>query len=102
MASRLGRSRVAMVLGACLWAMAATAGAADDCDAARQALDQAQQTLSKATREADTRADAYAQCMQAGRGCDAKKAVYDAALQAKSRAAASFKAASSRRASACH
>jgi hypothetical protein len=97
----LVRSCAAVVLGASFFALPATVTAGGDCDAAKQALDQAQQALSKATRDADTRADAYAQCMQASGGCEAKKAAYDAALAAKSKAAASYKTASTRRTSAC-
>lgn len=75
--------------------------AGDDCSAAKQALEQAQAALSKATRDADTRADAYGQCMAKGAGCEAQKAAYDKALAAKTRALAALKAASARQKSVC-
>jgi len=72
----------------------------DDCSAAKQALDQAQQALSSATRDVDTRADAYAQCI-AAKQVRREEAAFDAASAAKSKAAASYKAAATRRSSAC-
>lgn len=73
-----------------------------DCDAANKELGQAQAALSKATRDADQSADAYAQCMSKGGNCASKKSAYDVALAAKAKAQAAMKAASSHVKTACN
>lgn len=82
-------------------ASALPTASADDCGAASETLNRAQAALSKAMRDADTRADAYAQCMADGGNCGAKKAAYEAALAAKGRALAALKVAAEQRKAAC-
>jgi hypothetical protein len=87
-------------LGA-LFTVAQPTAAAGECDKATRELDAAQQTLSKAVRQADSSAAAYATCMEKGSACTPQKAAYGAAATAKGKALAAFKAASSKRQSAC-
>ncbi|MEO7328990.1 MAG: hypothetical protein ABI193_10455, partial [Minicystis sp.] len=67
-----------------------------------ESLTRAQAALSKAMRDADTRADAYAQCMAGGGNCATKKASFDTALAAKAKALAALKAAAEHRKTVCH
>ena len=100
----LARLAPAALLGAALSLSSTSTGiaAGEDCAAASRALEQAQQQLSKATRDADTRADAYHRCMQKSGACAQQKAAYDAALSARSKASAAVKSAIARRKKACH
>jgi hypothetical protein len=98
---RAPRAWLTLSLLAFAWVVAPPPASADDCTAASDALARAQAALSKATRDADTRADAYAQCMSAGGNCAPKKAAYDAAISAKAKALAALKAAAAQRKAAC-
>ena len=92
------------VLAALCFGLFATASLASGpaCDAANRDMAAAQAQLSKATRDADTRADAYAQCMSKGGNCGSQKSAYDTALAAKNKAIAALKAATDRSKLACH
>lgn len=70
---------------------------AGDCASATRDLEQAQQALAKALRDADTLGDAYASCMDRGAACTAQKTAYQAACSARKKANAALKAASSAR-----
>lgn len=72
-----------------------------ECAQASKQLEQAQAALSRATRDADTKGAAYAQCMQGGKACAPEKAAYGAAVAARSKAQAGYRAATSRRDAAC-
>lgn len=98
-ALRAGAFLTVLVL-ACAASLPAAAG--DDCSGASEALSRAQAALSKATRDVDTRADAYAQCMAGGGNCATKKAAYDTALAAKTKAMAALRAATEHRKAVCH
>jgi hypothetical protein len=93
---------VLVLLGLGLSIAAPSIAAGPECQTAAAACDKAQQMLSKAMRDADTRADAYVTCTQRSGACAALKTAYDAALAAKTRAAAALKAALSRRQLACN
>jgi hypothetical protein len=100
--------RLALVGGVTTLALlAAGTGLASgpECSEAKKDLERAQQALSKATRDADTKGAAYAQCIQGaaqvGGRCATEKAAYDAALSARARAQSAFKAASSRQKAVC-
>ena len=76
---------------------------AEDCASAQKAVEQAQQALSKASRDAVTSADAYGQCMSSGgAACAPKKAAFDAARAAKAKASSALKDATSKQHSVCH
>lgn len=93
---------IASVLASISMGLVATpTSAAGDCDAAAREMARAQAALSKATRDAIVRADAYARCMSSSGKCNAQKAAYDVALAAKTAALAALKAASAHKA-ACH
>ena len=98
-ALRAGAFLAALVL-TCGASLPASAG--DDCITASEALARAQAALSKATRDVDTRADAYAQCMAGGGSCATKKAAYDTALAAKTKAMAALRTATEHRKAVCH
>jgi hypothetical protein len=90
------------VTGALLASAAASAGAAGpDCARASEELQRAQQALSRAVRDADTAAAAYAVCKEKGGACAVQKSAYEAALASKTKAVSGHKEASARRQAAC-
>jgi hypothetical protein len=102
--SRIMKRHSLVILSAAIGALATLAppaAAGPECDRAMRELDLAQQALSKAVRQADSSAAAYSACMEKGTACATQKAAYGAAAAAKGKALAAFKAASSKRQTAC-
>jgi hypothetical protein len=92
---------MAAVLGVAAAMAGAAAGASPDCDTASRDLERAQQALSRAVRESDTTAAAYAVCKERAQSCLPQKAAYDAASVAKSKALAGLRAAQAKQQAAC-
>ena len=97
--------RSLVILSAAIGALAtlapSSAAAGPECDRATRELDLAQQALSKAVRQADSSAAAYATCMEKGAACAPQKKAYGAAVAAKGKALAAFKSASSKQKTTC-